>query len=501
MDETEDPISQNDPGAYPEAFHDYTRDADFVGVGGFGVVFRACHVRPPHKVVAVKFLKADFAKVLEYRRRFVAEGLLLQRLDHKNCVRVSHAGEREGVPYILMEFVAGKNVHEMTPSGGLDPQTAAAIVAQAARGLHYAHTLRPMIVHRDVKPSNILYDPGAERAVVTDFGLATSIADPLDVQRAAITPLTPFGESTLGTVFYTPPEYVDPPEGEDVIAPAGDIYSLGATFYELLSGRPPFPVDGVLDGSAKFRAIAEIRHKKRPRALPAHVPRSIRRICERAMHRNRAARYSTAAELALALETALHQIRHLAAPLARTRLRNAFGPAGFARRRGTAIMLVAGAAALAAWFGRAPGGGDRRPSSEPPSIGASASARTAASTRHASDDARAQSTSALAIESRALDAYDETTHPNERLDVRFGHARRLFDQMRADWPRYVRGRITYLNCLMDFVRAAPQADAEAAAQVGLTVLAELDQIGLGDADRNEISVYRGYFEVFRKDDR
>ncbi len=477
MDEAWEHLSQDTPGAYPDAIGDYVCDPDFAKVGGFGIVFRARHVQPPHGIFAVKFLKADLAKIGAVRRRFIEEGQILRQLNHENCIRIYDADEQEGKPYIVMDFVDGKNAREMMPRGGMHYRTAASIVAQAARGLHHAHTRDTPIIHRDVKPSNILYDPSTGRAVVTDFGLAKRLFDPdRTVHGATVTPPTSFGGNIPGTVFYMPPEYIEPPEHSCVIGPRADIYSLGATLYELLAGRTPFPRDGVVNFGSRWRAIAEIRGGKTPRPLPSHVPEAIRRICARAMHRDPMARHASAGELAEALDAALGPVALARRPI-------------FGRWMPVAIGLAAAATATVATVRS--GLVERvRTTTAPKPAATIAPEPTRAS-------GGGEAPTAAEMEMQALDAYDEAKHPGETIDGRFDHAGRLFDQMRGRWPQCVRGRISYLNCLQDFCRRGPPARRDAAATTGLAVLAELGKVRLDSSDAQEINVYRSYFSVYQ----
>ncbi len=200
---------------------DLELDAE-VGRGGMGSVWRARH-RRLGRTVAVKFLPEALAAKPEFRARFEREARTLALLSHPNIVAVHDVGEDEGRPYIVMEFVAGKSLAELLP---LAPERAAAVVAQAGDALAYAHGRG--IVHRDVKPENILIDADG-RVKVTDFGIARA-AGPDGGGPA----LTATGER-FGTPHYVAPEAMAgaPPD------PRMDVYALGVVLYQTLTGKLP----------------------------------------------------------------------------------------------------------------------------------------------------------------------------------------------------------------------------------------------------------------------
>jgi serine/threonine-protein kinase len=174
--------------------------------------------------VAIKLLAENLVDDAELRRRFVREARLAARLSHPNVVAVYDAGEEDGRPYIVMECVEGESLAEtLRREGRLDPDRVGELALQACAGLEHAH--RAGLVHRDVKPGNLLVSEDGTLKIA-DFGIA---------HAAEGTRVTEVG-TVLGTAAYLSPEQAS---GEPV-TPASDLYSLGACLYELLAGRPPY---------------------------------------------------------------------------------------------------------------------------------------------------------------------------------------------------------------------------------------------------------------------
>ena len=195
-----------------------------IGRGGMGVVYLADHLRLGRRV-ALKLLPHELSQDVGYRARFLHESRLAAALDHPNVVPVHDAGEAGGLLYIAMRFVDGTDLRTLLADGPLEPRRALALAAQIATALDTAHARG--LVHRDVKPGNILVDD-ADHAYLTDFGIAVE----LDSSAA------PGGGpgSTAGTLAYLAPEQIDggPLDGR------ADQYALACLVYECLAGRPPF---------------------------------------------------------------------------------------------------------------------------------------------------------------------------------------------------------------------------------------------------------------------
>jgi serine/threonine protein kinase len=212
---------------------------DKLGEGGMGVVFRARH-RPTGHQVALKVLSPSFGRDREAVLRFRREGEVASRLDHPNVVAILDASEDRGVNFMTMEDVSGHDLDHLIRDGGPMPvDLALHCVIHAARGLAAAHALG--IIHRDVKPANVMLD-AAGSVRVLDLGVARVIEASNAMGGSLAESLTRAG-AIVGTVDFMAPEQADDPRKVDHRA---DIYSLGCTLYFLLTGRPPFLGDTVL---------------------------------------------------------------------------------------------------------------------------------------------------------------------------------------------------------------------------------------------------------------
>lgn len=262
--------------------HPRYRLGRLIATGGMGEVWAATDTLLEREV-AVKLLKREYAEDATFRSRFAGEARSAGALQHPNVASVLDYGEiTEGqdppVPFLVMELVDGRPLSALLAGGTpLDPEVAAGLMAQAAEGVAAAHALG--VVHRDVKPGNLLVTEDG-RVKVTDFGVA----------RAADTvPLTATGH-IVGTPHYLPPEQA---QGSSS-TPASDVYSLGIVLYECLAGRKPFIGD-----SPVATALMQIRDSLPP--FPASVPRRLQSIVRVATEKDPAARYPTAASFAAAL--------------------------------------------------------------------------------------------------------------------------------------------------------------------------------------------------------
>ena len=217
-----------------------------LGKGGMAEVWRARDQRLDRSV-AIKFLAPQFHEDPEFLVRFFTEAQSVARMSHPNVVAVLDFGEHEERPYLVMEYVAGGSVADLTGTPML-PERATEIVRDAAKGAGAAHALG--LVHRDIKPANILLTPEGT-AKLADFGIASSRGS----ER-----LTATGQA-IGS-----PHYLSPEQASGVgCTPRSDVYSLGVVLYELLAGRPPFDAENIT-------AIA-IAHVEQPPEPPsAFVP-------------------------------------------------------------------------------------------------------------------------------------------------------------------------------------------------------------------------------------
>jgi serine/threonine protein kinase len=211
---------------FAEEFAGYRIDGR-VGRGGMGVVYRATDLSLD-RTVALKVLDDELAKDPAFRRRFVTESKLAASLDHPNVIPIYAAGEHDGMPFIAMRFVAGEDLRGvLRAEGRLEPARVVRLVAQLASALDAAHEAG--LVHRDVKPANVLVTK-ADHVYLTDFGLTKRVAADTEATRTGV---------VLGTLNYMAPEQI---RGQ-AIGPFTDIYSLGCMIVHLLTGQVPFPVE------------------------------------------------------------------------------------------------------------------------------------------------------------------------------------------------------------------------------------------------------------------
>ena len=254
---------------------------ELVGSGGMSSVYRA-HDRLLERSVALKILHEQYGRDADYVERFRREARAVAQLTHPNIVTVIDRGEQDGRQFIVFEYVDGLNLKELVDEEGpLPARDAIELALQVARGLAFAHDQG--LVHRDVKPQNVLID-GDGRAKVTDFGIARS----LDVDGMTIT------GTIMGTSNYIAPEQA---RGQPVDEQT-DVYSLGCVLYELLTGEVPYDGDN-------FVTVA-MRHVNDPvpsvREVRQDVPPRLDWVVQRAMAKDHEERFRSMSELAAELE-------------------------------------------------------------------------------------------------------------------------------------------------------------------------------------------------------
>lgn len=260
-----------------------------LGRGGMGAVFEAEDTVLQRRV-ALKVLPPRMAANQDALQRFLREAQAAARLSHPNVVTIHEVGCSEKTHFIAMELVRGESAEQRLTRGPLDWPQATRIVADVCRGLHAAH--RAGLVHRDVKPSNILLGEDGQ-VKLADFGLVK----PADPQLARLTR----DQTILGTPQYMSPEQC---RGERVTRLA-DLYSLGATYFCLLTGRPPYRGDQPLSVMMAHCTDAV----PDPRTLVPNLPESCAAVVQRAMAKEPADRYSGADELLSTLESMLDRTR------------------------------------------------------------------------------------------------------------------------------------------------------------------------------------------------
>ena len=261
-----------------------------IAEGGMGIVFAATQISM-NRQVAIKFIKSGRLSNIEDLRRFNSESMIGGRLTHPGVVQVYENGVADGIPFFSMELIEGKNLSQLLNDGPLDSRRSAAYVKAICEAVENAHSHG--ILHRDLKPSNILID-SHDSPRITDFGLAKWLeCDP----RPGSTPssLTMTG-TTIGTPSYMSPEQA---LGQNnLVTVASDIYSMGAILYECLTGRPPFRADSPVE---TLRQVVDA-DPALPRVLNRNIPRDLETICLKALQKNPASRYESAAAFAKDLE-------------------------------------------------------------------------------------------------------------------------------------------------------------------------------------------------------
>jgi serine/threonine protein kinase len=250
------------------------------GHGGMGVVYRARQLGA-NRLVALKMIRAvEHASPTE-RLRFQIETEAVARLQHPNIVQLYEVGEVRGQPFFSLEFCDGSTLTEQLQKQRPTPRESAQLIETLARAMHYAH-LRG-VVHRDLKPGNVLL-AGAERvAKITDFGLAKRIdAEARDLSQSG---------AIMGTAAYMAPEQAAGKVRDT--GPAADVYALGALLYECLTGRPPF------DGPKQVVLVSVLSDEPVPPSrLEAKVPRDVETICLKCLRKQPEQRYASAEDLA-----------------------------------------------------------------------------------------------------------------------------------------------------------------------------------------------------------
>jgi len=259
-----------------------------LGRGGMGLLYLALEPGLERRV-ALKLIAPEAASDDVFARRFAEESRIAAAIEHPNVVPIYAAGEEDGVPWIAMRYVAGSDLgRRLAREGRLDPRQAVELIAQIGNGLDAIHAAG--LVHRDVKPANVLLsgEPGAEHAYITDFGVARNVAT-----ESGLTQTGRF----VGTLDYVAPEQIS---GRPVDARV-DVYALGCLLFKLLTGEVPFPREG--------EAARLYAHLHDPPPAPSlyvpEVPMALDDVVIRAMSKEPDDRYPSAGDLGRAAQAAL----------------------------------------------------------------------------------------------------------------------------------------------------------------------------------------------------
>ena len=256
-----------------------------LGRGGMGIVYKARQLSA-NRLVALKVVRNDVLAMLPQAtrastlERFKHEAQAAACLEHDNLVTVFEVGEANGLSYYAMRYVEGQNLHEMISKGPLENFQAARYIEPVARGLHAAHLCG--ILHRDLKPHNILVDKKSDRPLLTDFGLAKFLEQRDELTHAG---------DVMGT-----PSYMSPEQSRDAgkVTALADVYSLGATLYHVLTARPPF------QAANPAETIRQIIYDEPvpPRRLNPEIDKDLETICLKCLQKEPARRYASAELLA-----------------------------------------------------------------------------------------------------------------------------------------------------------------------------------------------------------
>src|SRR5271156_1339930 len=286
------PASQVLPGGYTEAGQHVLTSGQLLaqryevlsllGEGGMGAVYKARDVELS-RMVALKVIRPDLARNRAILDRFKQELILATQVTHRNVVRIYDLGEAEGIKFITMEYVEGEDLAAILHRRvKLPPREAVAVIEQVCRALEAAHSVG--VIHRDLKPQNIMWETASGRILVMDFGLAKTLEGERMTQTGAM----------VGTMEYMSPEQALAGNLDQ----RSDIFSLGLIFYELLTGQTPFRADS---------ALASLIKRTQERVVPLSefdksIPPELSQIVSRSLERDLALRYQTAAELLADLE-------------------------------------------------------------------------------------------------------------------------------------------------------------------------------------------------------
>ena len=258
-----------------------------LGGGGMGIVYRAWDERL-HREVALKILN-DGYQLPDLRRRFLIEARAASALNHPNICTIFDIGEQDDEPYLVMELLEGMTLKERIAGGAIASEELVRIAGEAAEALSAAHAKK--IVHRDIKPENIFLQQrmdGGYQVKVLDFGLAKMRDEGSGARMSRAMDITTIG-LTVGTLAYMSPEQA---RGE-TLDERSDLFSLGVVMYEMATRRTPFQ-----GATSAVMLVQLLKHEPEPmRSWNDEIPRSLERVVERLLRKERGARFQTGAEL------------------------------------------------------------------------------------------------------------------------------------------------------------------------------------------------------------
>ena len=275
----------SDESLFPRAFGGYTL-LRCIGAGGFGQVFLAHHDGTWERW-AIKVLAAHRLQNESSRQRFYLEARIGSELKHPNILPVVDQGLVDGQPFIVMPFVDGTNLQQFIGKHPLEVPRAVELARLIADAVHVAHETG--YLHRDIKPENILVERETGKPFIADFGLAKATIAPLGISGT---------EDVIGTQPYMPPEQIDPVLGD--ITAATDVYALGVTLYQALTGRTPFPRQDRPGRDIKTQIAWDAPVP--PSVLNPLVPADLDRVCLVCLQKSPHDRYGSAAEFAADLK-------------------------------------------------------------------------------------------------------------------------------------------------------------------------------------------------------
>ena len=349
------------------------RILESIGVGGMAEVYKG-YQPSMDRYVAIKVILARFVQDRTFLRRFNREARAVSRLEHAHILPVYDYGESEGRPYLVMRYMSAGTLRDRLSQEPMPVGEANRIIAQVGSALDYAH--RMGIIHRDVKPSNVLVDAEGN-TFLTDFGLAKMMEASVQLTGTGV---------GIGT-----PAYMSPEQGQgETVDSRTDIYSLGVMLYEMVIGRRPYHANTPL--AVVYKHIHE--PLPLPRAILPSLPEAVERVILRAMAKAPADRFETAGEMVTALDAAVR----MAEQAERTGLAGAKPlPRAPERRRKALwlipVFLVLFAVILAAW----------RPWAKPQPVVETRAVATSAATKVALTSAPRTALPTLAAHSRSHD--------------------------------------------------------------------------------------------------